>query len=690
MANEKILPSKDTLQNGEDHDANLIRANDEYNRDSIWVDSVTPIGPNVHDGMLWVDKSLDPWVVKVRKNGTFERVGIILRDQIEMLRPHEQSTPNLTVYVRAGKFISSDATKNLTFAGGSSPAMVAPAGNPRIDLLTINDLGNLQITTGVEDASPTVPLYPSGAMVLAEIYLTVAITQIFDANITDVRPFLNTGGSGGGTASATEYRESYIVGTPKDNYSGSTTVFDLVDTYVANGSNLRVYYDGVLMRPGGSYDYVETDTDTITFNSARLAGSTVECVWEVGQALIIGAQGLRENFVASASQTIFNLSNTYQLGGLSLHVYIDGVLMTITDDYTETNNTRVTFVTPMTGGQKVSFVWGDAEITNTDKVDNIHASTTPEADKLLALDTNSTFPMSVLRNLMQRNMLTNGGLEIWQRGNIFNGIAANSFAADYWKILHDATTINVTRESGVSNYSYKAIVTGVGAGTYIQVGQDIEANNTLELRSMTLSLSSYVKANVASRARVFIWDNISGYSFSGYHTGGGAWELLTRTATINASATSIVIGVRFDGGLANANELWFDNVMLIVGDDAVDYIPMNPAEDIQRCERYYEKGRFHENNVPIYRTGGVNYVYDSVNFRTLKRSTPTMTGAISVVTLGHQPTTGNGGSTDTGNWNVPGFFWQSIYGARLGISRTSDQTTYPIVLMHIDWIAEIT
>lgn len=68
---------------------------------------------------------------------------------------------------------------------------------------------------------------------------------------------------------------SYVAGTPSAPYSGSLTVFDLPFTYSTGVGNLLVFSGGVLMTAGGSNDYVETDSDTVTFNSARTTGERI-------------------------------------------------------------------------------------------------------------------------------------------------------------------------------------------------------------------------------------------------------------------------------------------------------------------------------------------------------------------------------------------------------------------------------
>lgn len=75
-----------------------------------------------------------------------------------------------------------------------------------------------------------------------------------------------------------------IVGSLLNDYTGEVDVltatasqmaFDLSFTYNTGNQEVDVFRNGILMVLGASYDYVETDSDTITFNSGLTAGEVV-------------------------------------------------------------------------------------------------------------------------------------------------------------------------------------------------------------------------------------------------------------------------------------------------------------------------------------------------------------------------------------------------------------------------------
>lgn len=76
-------------------------------------------------------------------------------------------------------------------------------------------------------------------------------------------------------SSFTAYREDYVVGTASGSYTGSLTVFNLTNAYSVGGNNLIVILDGDVQTKGASADYQETNSTTVTFNTALIAGQTV-------------------------------------------------------------------------------------------------------------------------------------------------------------------------------------------------------------------------------------------------------------------------------------------------------------------------------------------------------------------------------------------------------------------------------
>lgn len=106
--------------------------------------------------------------------------------------PSEADTPNMTVAIAAGAL---QAGTTLTeVAAQSTGTITAPVTHPRIDRVVVDKTsGAASVVAGSESASPSAPDLPTGKLPVARVLLTVGMTAITNADITDER----VGGSGG-------------------------------------------------------------------------------------------------------------------------------------------------------------------------------------------------------------------------------------------------------------------------------------------------------------------------------------------------------------------------------------------------------------------------------------------------------------------------------------------------------------
>jgi hypothetical protein len=187
-----------------------------------------------------------------------------------------------------------------------------------------------------------------------------------------------------------------------------------------------------------------------------------------------------------------------------------------------------------------------------------------------------------------QNILVNGGFEVWQRGTSFSNPAEGDFTADKWKATKNGSpTVSVAQdtdeESGV--YALKLDIT-VAAGS-VQFGVFQSLENYQEYKGKTITFSASLKTSTASAYRIRITDGIS-TTYSDYHTGSGSYETLSVTHTVSASATTVATGIgRF--GAISVSSCLVDSAMLVVGDNALSFKPEDPAVELERCQRYYQK-----------------------------------------------------------------------------------------------------
>ncbi len=184
--------------------------------------------------------------------------------------------------------------------------------------------------------------------------------------------------------------------------------------------------------------------------------------------------------------------------------------------------------------------------------------------------------------LPRMNLLTNGGFEIWQRGD-GPFTVSSAYTADRWQILlGTASTISISKDTTHAD----AGSTACAAVTYTHsaassLRQTIE--DYVQLRGRAVSLSVRVRASTANAVRLAVIDS-TGTTYSDYHSGSGQYETLTVTRTIATAATSVQVAVE----LSATSAAYIDNAMLVVGDSPAPYVPLHPAEEWERCQRYYE------------------------------------------------------------------------------------------------------
>lgn len=126
------------------------------------------------------------------------------------------------------------------------------------------------------------------------------------------------------------------------------TELKLDKPYLPNTGMLYVYINGLMMDEGNTDDYIEADQSTIQFVNELEVGDLVKIVCDPNLSV------WSEVFVITKTdQTVLSLSNMYIPGCNDILLYYDGILLEPGDDYTETNQTTITFPGPIDYGSKI-------------------------------------------------------------------------------------------------------------------------------------------------------------------------------------------------------------------------------------------------------------------------------------------------------------------------------------------------
>jgi hypothetical protein len=250
-----------------------------------------------------------------------------------------------------------------------------------------------------------------------------------------------------------------------------------------------------------------------------------------------------------------------------------------------------------------------------------------------------------------QNIMVNGGFEVWQRGTVFNGSANAQLTADRWKNSYAGSpTVNVTQESTIVHdglYSMKVAITVNASGIW-GMGNNVE--NFQAYRGKILSLSVWINTTMTN-VNIALYDGINAPVGSAFHPGDGTWRQLTVTATIATNATGVISFVTQETAGVTGT-LYVDSAMLVLGQNPVDYVPEQIADELSRCLRYYETGSYISLGAPVSADTTNPKIYFNTNFMVQKSVAPTMTATLTNVTMTNSPSQGAGlVNNDQANWS---------------------------------------
>jgi hypothetical protein len=181
------------------------------------------------------------------------------------------------------------------------------------------------------------------------------------------------------------------------------------------------------------------------------------------------------------------------------------------------------------------------------------------ADQSVAVVTGASVDLSVARPY---NFIFNGDAEIWGAGP--------SAAPTGWTLAGAGATVARTTTAGQFK-SGTAAASMTRAGTDCSLYCDVAAvwPPAASWQGLTVTFGAWVRATVASRALVSINDGV-GNSNSAFHSGGGGFEFLTVTRTLNAAATSVLCGLVVMTGNTTAQ---IDGAILVIGATCAGWVP---------------------------------------------------------------------------------------------------------------------
>jgi hypothetical protein len=215
-----------------------------------------------------------------------------------------------------------------------------------------------------------------------------------------------------------------------------------------------------------------------------------------------------------------------------------------------------------------------------------------------------------------KNMVINGGFDLWARGTSFTAGASAAYTADRWQAFQGtATAITYSRQAtnditNLPNIQYCTRIQRTNGSTSTSqsnFAQSFETANSIPYAGKTLTFSFYgrVGANYSHSGGTINllfgtgtgtdqnwFSGFTGiaYQFAGW-TGTSTWQRFTATVTIPTTATQIGFSFYFTPvGTAGAND-WFEvtGVQLEVGSVATPFARAGGSigGELALCQRYY-------------------------------------------------------------------------------------------------------
>lgn len=240
----------------------------------------------------------------------------------------------------------------------------------------------------------------------------------------------------------------------------------------------------------------------------------------------------------------------------------------------------------------------------------------------------------------RKNLIINGGMDVWQRGTTFSDPASASYTADRWK--NSTNNTDITRSTDVPTgepFTYSMLMAAnPSGGTRHAALQGIELPATGAAGPFkvgtTWTFSCWLKGG-ANGSISFGTDfrddpnsgtnavTISSTTFN-YTT---VWQKFTYTFTVGVSpgGTNLCLAIIFFAATAPANSLYITGCQLEQGKVATPFENRSYAEELALCQRYFQS--FGGKIYTVVGTGNAyqtTQCYAIVNLPVSMRSVPTL------------------------------------------------------------------
>jgi len=221
-------------------------------------------------------------------------------------------------------------------------------------------------------------------------------------------------------------------------------------------------------------------------------------------------------------------------------------------------------------------------------------------------DTNGTVNLvgQTLNRYAAKNVLINGGLDVWQRGTTYTGAAGAYITADRW-YMYSSTSCTFARETTTipSGCQYSMKITVGASAANIQGYQAIETLNAVQYAGQNVALSMNFQASVSTSMTITLeysttvdqglavggWVAITATSGGTGTATTGSFATISGVYAIPSTAKSIRVSFATVGTMASAAILYWGKAMLELGSTVTTFARAGGTiqNELAACQRYY-------------------------------------------------------------------------------------------------------
>jgi len=248
-------------------------------------------------------------------------------------------------------------------------------------------------------------------------------------------------------------------------------------------------------------------------------------------------------------------------------------------------------------------------------------------------DADKAYKASVaLTSVVGRNLLINGGFDIWQRGDTFN--ISSGYTADRWFILNSSAGTTIERVDADTDFStnYALSISGDANGSdYLSIHAKVEDWKAIQGRFVTFSAKItksphkeiWVRFRQIDATGATLWESPE-MPFGNTALGGTLKYHVTLSipplATFSPLGDSNFSVVIYPNRNMKGSPVVFGEAQLEISPHPTLFKQEQIADTLSQCERYYEITQA----FPLDYNSGVKNMID-LPFRAVKRKIPTIT-----------------------------------------------------------------